>query len=878
MRKLVCLAMLFLLLSAAHAEWVKVLVHVHQQKYNGFYDDGYSSQADVIAKAKKLGFQAIVMTPHYRADAHKTEPSDQSDMIVIDGAEMATYWGKDLVSHLLVVGDFYGDDGVNQLANHYQTQQKLIDRLNELNLITVAAHPNLISIVNQDLYKGKPASFIFNVAEAKGLKGKEVFNDGDAYAKTIENLIMDMERGNQLLVTAGCDSHDVKIDTEDAIRWTRATWVWVDGAVNKESILESMRLGQTYAAQYGAAIKDMNFIPKKEAYQITDPDIQFTVAFPKPVASKKKINVYFSNGEVIKSVMNAGQSECRLSLMGPVDLEEISFFIEVEECLVTSPINLTKKKAEATLPETGADLSIANLPKLTTYRYREVGYNKYTEIPESKIEDAAMNNSWFLDETKWQKGRTALLLPGLSVLNPGKCRKGLTGLAQYLNNARMVGATVVSGYDNIYIVECPPGFHIAETAASVKALVYNRMENLPPEEKIDIFAYSMGGLVARTALETKINGQPPLSNRVAHLVMLGTPQTGFKEIEWFKQYLGDLPEINDMNPNEPFLNGFLNLVSSQRPKSTTDYYALVGLRSYRPNIYGSDKIGVGANLFKKLRDESAQVHDGLVEVDSAKFDLSLFCRSYKKAEFDLNHEYIKNHQEIFDAIDRWIIADKWFLNEPLPQFTSGIPMFIGKNYREVQNALGRVPDEVVTASDFKFRFVWNYNNFIMNRGKLSLHFENLFDSTDRKTDLVRWVFYEYKPEMTFTNDAPFPPLTSVVPRELLKIKPYLIARDRYSNNLIIVIWRLSGKTFVLHVGDSKRKLIEKTRSVNASGLLVDSYSLTAAGRHFELCNQPFRFMYVDYQPKLYNLPIGYPNEGGVGDSVLNHISYTLFDQ
>lgn len=368
MRKFMFIVFLLLLATASQAAWVKVLNHVHQTKYPGLYDDGYASEADVVAKAKELGYQAVVMTPHYRADAHKLAPKNYDGIIVFDGAEIATYWGKGLVSHLLVVGDFYGDETVNQLANHYGTQQKLIDRLNELNLLTVAAHPNLIAIVNQDLLKGEPASFIFNVAEAKGLSGKEVFNDKEAYGRTMQDLVMDMNRGQNLFVTGGCDSHGLVVDLENNTRWTRTTWVWVDGAVTKESILNGMRQGQTYASQYGACIKAINFVPRSTPYETENLEIKCTIAFLKPVSEEKIVNLYFNNDSHFVGKLKKGESELSFSYLYTGESQDVAFMIEMENCLITSPIRLRHTPTEM-LPETGADLSTnqsANQP-ITTF-------------------------------------------------------------------------------------------------------------------------------------------------------------------------------------------------------------------------------------------------------------------------------------------------------------------------------------------------------------------------------------------------------------------------------------------------------------------------------------------------------------------------------
>lgn len=340
MRKLVWLVAIFVFLSArtlAELTPVEVLMHIHQSKYPGLYDDGYATQDEIVAKAKTLGFDAIVFTPHYRKDAHKTKPSEQDGIIVLDGAEVATYWDGG-VSHILVIGDFYGDPVIDQLANRWGTQQQLINRFVELGYPVVSAHPNLIAIVNPELTLGKPASFLFNVAEGKGISGREVFNDKEAYDRTLQDILNDVSRGLNQFVTAGCDSHNLKLDPENQDRWTRTTWVWVEGEPTKEKILEAFRLGRVYAAKNGAYIKSINFIPQFEPYNVDKLEFRCTIAFARPVTVGKKINLYF-NGASTAFRIDKGEQEALVdfAIDGP---PAATITLEVEGCLITSPVRL----------------------------------------------------------------------------------------------------------------------------------------------------------------------------------------------------------------------------------------------------------------------------------------------------------------------------------------------------------------------------------------------------------------------------------------------------------------------------------------------------------------------------------------------------------
>lgn len=274
------------------------------------------------------------------------------------------------------------------------------------------------------------------------------------------------------------------------------------------------------------------------------------------------------------------------------------------------------------------------------------------------------NNVWVRDDKDWSSKSITLLVHGFPAFNEGNNRAGLLALAAHLSQLRKIDIKMTPAYDAIYAIEYPIRYHNIETAATLADIVHNKCRNLLKEIKIDVFAHSMGGLVARPAIECPetILGTKNLSDRVRNLVMMGTPNNGFSmpEIEIFKQSFGDLPEVSDMDSGGMFISGVLNFPSAKKPKVACDYYSIIGRRSYRPVPFLSDKSGMLARGLKKLMDNLVGVHDGLVKASSAGYDLSPFCHLYKKAELDLNHDYIKSHQEVFDVIDKWMIQDEWF--------------------------------------------------------------------------------------------------------------------------------------------------------------------------------------------------------------------------
>ena len=287
------------------------------------------------------------------------------------------------------------------------------------------------------------------------------------------------------------------------------------------------------------------------------------------------------------------------------------------------------------------------------------------------------DKAWVVDDNYWPKGRIALLVHGFPMFGGTNNRAGLLPLANYFSTSRKVGPTRLPAYDTICAVEYPKNNHLIQTAAALADLVHLECRNLPADVKIDVFAHSMGGLVAGSACDVPevLLGTKPMSDRVAHLVTMGTPRGGFAsaELDIFKQVFGDLPEIDDMGSGGMFIQGVLNFPSKSKPKAPCDYYALVGRRSYRPVEFLSDKSPAIAKGLKGLMDVLHDVHDGLVEADSAGYDTSEFYRSYKKVELDLNHDYLKSHQEAFDAIDGWMVMDNWFGQAAAPSYDDWWP-------------------------------------------------------------------------------------------------------------------------------------------------------------------------------------------------------------
>ena len=459
--------------------------------------------------------------------------------------------------------------------------------------------------------------------------------------------------------------------------------------------------------------------------------------------------------------------------------------------------------------------AVLSAPNVVVYRYQGKGFVS--------------------DNAKWPVGKkTALLLHGFSIFSKGKCRDDMVGLAGHLSVSRRVGGVTIPSYDEIYAVEYPPKYHILDTASVLSSIVNSKCSAWPKDQKIDVFAHSMGGLVARTAIEYPevLLGTKNISNRVGHLVTMGTPHNGISSpvVDIFKEAFGELPvEVGDMDPQGLFMN-MLNFTSSKKPQVSCDYYSIVGARSYRPKKYLDGKTGVLAMIAKKIQDLSYPVHDGLIDVTSAGFDLTEVCHAFKKAQLDLNHDYINNHPEVFSTIDRWMIEDKWFSvteSAKQPETTvgnlSGLApqILLGKSRAEIEKILGdtvlywEIVHKVFAhrglarlGPGYYYPYLPSekYNTFV------SFIAENEPFNPRHQYNQTRMVSISFWPGIEAVSEALDP--DQIVPAEVLNAKPFGVYRMTHKNT-IAVVWYLNKRTFLLILSDVPSRPLYTTVQVNS---------------------------------------------------------------
>lgn len=461
--------------------------------------------------------------------------------------------------------------------------------------------------------------------------------------------------------------------------------------------------------------------------------------------------------------------------------------------------------------------AVLSAPNVVIYRYQDKGFIR--------------------DDTKWSAGKkTALLVHGFPIFSQGKCRDGMVGLATHLSRARKVDGVNLPSYDAIYAVEYPTKYHILDTAAVLADIVNARY---PSETKIDVFAHSMGGLVTRTAIEYPdvLLGTKNISNRVGHLVTMSTPHDGISSpvVDIFKEAFGELPvEIGDMDSKGLFMN-MLNFTSSKKPQVSCDYYSIIGARSYRPKKYSEDKTGPFVTILMKMQDINHSVHDGLIDAASASYDLKEVCHGFKKTQLDLNHDYIKNHSEVFSAIDRWMIDDKWFgtalaKTESQPKVVSssqGPQILLGKSRAEIEKIFGTTCLMLNTANTTYYsvpldttgdsyaygsrptKFYSTSINFYAYGKKWSKEWPK------KPLNQVHSASITYENAMYDEQKQFYLKPDEVVPAQILNQPPSGIYRTPVPNT-IAVVWFIAGKTYLMVLCDIPSCPLYTTKLVNGT--------------------------------------------------------------
>jgi len=302
---------------------------------------------------------------------------------------------------------------------------------------------------------------------------------------------------------------------------------------------------------------------------------------------------------------------------------------------VDATIPVDAESSESGSQETfSAEICLVEIPK-----GEELGGS-----PSITVSKLAKDGGWDKlpdDGQQWQGTRIALLVHGIM----GKSDDLLT-LARYLASQGL--------YDNIYAVDYPLHYKIDSNGSVLGDII---KKQTPSGTKIDVFAWSLGGLVSRSAIE--LHGASAQTKR---LICMGTPHNGVRAASLLSCVLHLvfdlwLPEINDLAVDSAFmkkLNG--------AGKVDCTYFSAVGTDAMKPEEFPTvRKLGL-TNVKILIGGSRNSVVDGMVAADSAGYDLSGRCASWSTMSFALNHNYISGSRttdpyhptDVFTQIDKWL--------------------------------------------------------------------------------------------------------------------------------------------------------------------------------------------------------------------------------
>ncbi|MHB9130432.1 MAG: VWA domain-containing protein [Armatimonadota bacterium] len=370
--------------------------------------------------------------------------------------------------------------------------------------------------------------------------------------------------------------------------------------------------------------------------------------------------------------------------------------------------------------------------RLQIYKYRYGDANDKIKYPESSKEGSKeyeykisqMHNSWIPitpDSSLWQGSHIALLVHGFPLQTEGVCRADLLKLAAHLSNDIYDDSNkAFLRYDAVYAVEYPLNSHIDETGAAVAQIIASHCS---PGMRIDIFAHSMGGLVARSAIEGPFPiNRPTAEKYVAHLVTLGSPHKGHPWagdgnnpwlIKKFQPALAQAEfydEVLDMEMGKPVSDGsryseFLQNLNN-RHKTLVRYYSIYGNDPSSPYPYQGMRVKMAVvdysvqlnpSQLKGLtfREQySWSINDGFMPVPSADMNLSDECQAWKDSPVAVHHDALLFDPSVFRILDRWIIDDAW-LNQ-VSKLTNPSPIFVidrSGSMTQVKGVMGQVQQD-----------------------------------------------------------------------------------------------------------------------------------------------------------------------------------------
>lgn len=352
---LVALFVMLFLTNSCDAKWYPGIVHVHST-----FSDGLRPPVMLIEQAALSSALFLIVTDHYEKIEKRGILGDKVvkdigfdnyrerfsivpningipvPLVIITGAEITAG-----TSHTLALGDMSFKD---EKLLRAKKAAEVIARLKELEILSVAAHPNNF------LYR-------YDKDGAGAINGVEFFNDGsaDGYLKTRQWYLDCIKQGKKVFVTSGCDSH-VSVTKDDPERWQRTTWVCAE-KFTSQAILEAISKGRTIASRENAQLipyssrEDEAFTVGFDVQKRNELVFPFKLVFNKETKIKRYalyrdgVQVYaVTFSEYWQDNPSSGFKEYWCDLRDEHPPSGVhAYVIEVENFLVTSPIMCEKK-------------------------------------------------------------------------------------------------------------------------------------------------------------------------------------------------------------------------------------------------------------------------------------------------------------------------------------------------------------------------------------------------------------------------------------------------------------------------------------------------------------------------------------------------------
>lgn len=330
--------MLILMAHSCGASWYTGIIHAHST-----FSDGDRTPGMLKNAAKGMGVQFLIVTDHVEQIDNKKKSLPRTDLLTDDfgyekylkdfsaptpliclaGTEITTING----THILALSH---TKEVFEAKLSKTDQQQVITRLNELSALPVAAHPSI-------------KKYFFKREKTQGIRGIEFFNDGADYQQTLKWYLELVAKGESPFVIAGCDSHSsLEPLAADPKRWLRKTMVFLtNNELSAENIISAITAGRTCATNGEAFTKLIGSTPQSTSVVWDKPFFGQEILLAKPLSKLRKIQIYRDGvlqKESAQPLVAGRTAYYYLWEDKNVTSGKHSYILEIEGCLITSPI------------------------------------------------------------------------------------------------------------------------------------------------------------------------------------------------------------------------------------------------------------------------------------------------------------------------------------------------------------------------------------------------------------------------------------------------------------------------------------------------------------------------------------------------------------